>query len=93
MHFKLAIVAASVAAVLPPPANAETHKYLTPAEEGKESVAYFEESHILKDGDDIILNNWGSRFVLSKMPNDLRKLFKNPRCQAGWNKNVLFGFS
>ena len=24
---------------------------------------------------------------------DLRKLFKNPRCQAGWNKNVLFGFS
>lgn len=23
----------------------------------------------------------------------LRKLFKNPRCQAGWNKNVLFGFS
>ena len=22
-----------------------------------------------------------------------RKLFKNPRCQAGWNKNVLFGFS
>ena len=21
------------------------------------------------------------------------KLFKNPRCQAGWNKNVLFGFS
>lgn len=59
MHFKLAIVAASVAAVLPPPANAETHKYLTPAEEGKESVAYFEESHILKDGDDIILNNWG----------------------------------
>lgn len=56
MHFKLAIVAASVAAVLPPPANAETHKYLTP--EG-ESVAYFEASHILKDGDDIILNNWG----------------------------------
>ena len=44
MRFKLAIVAASVAAVLPPPANAETHKYLTPAEEGKESVAYFEES-------------------------------------------------
>ena len=49
--------------------NAETHKYLTP--EG-ESVAYFEASHILKDGDDIILNNWGSRFVLSKMPNDLK---------------------
>ena len=24
---------------------------------------------------------------------DERKLFKNPRCQAGWNKNVLFGFS
>lgn len=24
---------------------------------------------------------------------DKRKLFKNPRCQAGWNKNVLFGFS
>ena len=23
----------------------------------------------------------------------LGKLFKNPRCQAGWNKNVLFGFS
>ena len=21
------------------------------------------------------------------------KLFKNPRCQAGWNKNVPFGFS
>ena len=26
-------------------------------------------------------------------PIKLRKLFKNPRCQAGWNKNVLFGFS
>ena len=25
--------------------------------------------------------------------NVFRKLFKNPRCQAGWNKNVLFGFS
>ena len=24
---------------------------------------------------------------------DLRKLFKNPCCQAEWNKNVLFGFS
>ena len=24
---------------------------------------------------------------------ELRKLFKNPRCQAGWNKNVPFGFS
>ena len=24
---------------------------------------------------------------------DQRKLFKNPRCQVGWNKNVLFGFS
>ncbi len=24
---------------------------------------------------------------------NIRKLFKNPRCQAGWNKNVLFGFS
>ena len=24
---------------------------------------------------------------------ELGKLFKNPRCQAGWNKNVLFGFS
>ena len=23
----------------------------------------------------------------------LGKLFKNPRCQVGWNKNVLFGFS
>ena len=23
----------------------------------------------------------------------LGKLFKNSRCQAGWNKNVLFGFS
>ncbi|MFR4435469.1 MAG: hypothetical protein ACLT47_08950 [Sutterella wadsworthensis] len=22
-----------------------------------------------------------------------RKLFKKNRCQAGWNKNVLFGFS
>ena len=28
-----------------------------------------------------------------RLMKDLRKLFKNPRCQAGWNKNVLFGFS
>ena len=30
---------------------------------------------------------------LSKLSEIFRKLFKNPRCQAGWNKNVLFGFS
>ena len=30
---------------------------------------------------------------LSRLEAPYRKLFKNPRCQAGWNKNVLFGFS
>ena len=32
---------------------------------------------------------WGAY----KLFENFGKLFKNPRCQAGWNKNVLFGFS
>ena len=31
--------------------------------------------------------------IVNALKEALRKLFKNPRCQAGWNKNVLFGFS
>lgn len=31
--------------------------------------------------------------VIEAYKKGIRKLFKNPRCQAGWNKNVLFGFS
>lgn len=31
--------------------------------------------------------------VQERLMNILRKLFKKNRCQAGWNKNVLFGFS
>lgn len=56
----------------PPAANATTHEYSERREPPNESVAYFQASHNLKDGDDIILNNWGSRFVLSEMPNDLK---------------------
>ena len=33
------------------------------------------------------------RDALEEKLKALRKLFKNPRCQAGWNKNVPFGFS
>ena len=35
---------------------------------------------------------WSRKYIYPKGTR-LRKLFKNPRCQAGWNKNVLFGFS
>lgn len=40
-----------------------------------------------------ILKEFGRRYYKNVAYFNFGKLFKNPRCQAGWNKNVLFGFS
>lgn len=36
---------------------------------------------------------WALGRVLKKMPEEDREALQKPPCQAGWNKNVLFGFS
>ena len=74
MNHRIAIIAAAVAAAVTslPVAAAKTHSYqVPPTDPSAESIVYYQKNHGLENGDNIILQNWATRFILSDIGADL----------------------
>ena len=74
MNHRIAIIAAAVAAAVTslPVAAAKTHSYLVPpTDPSAESIVYYQKNHGLENGDNINLQNWATRFILSDIGADL----------------------